>query len=553
MQIKRSILYLLLCSICAGMFLVACKKDDAEEKVRLFRPTVKGDLVSEGNWIEVGWQAIKGAESYTLQISKDTFRTVLQTVKIDTNGHLFEGLDFETNYQLQVKANAKDTIYNSKWSTLGAIKTPKLPSILGTPLAADLTDKTVKVKWTNSGAAVTSLKVSKASDNSLVKEVPLDGTDIANQFKIVTGLTAKTKYNISIYSGTTLRGTESYTTNEPSLYTVTLKPGDDLVTAVTNAANGDVIGLDPGVYNCLDASAKYAGLVLNQKTITIVSTSGNPNNTKVNFREITLKGTGAGVSLKGIEFDGASANATTEQALYFINLVGLTTDAEAATFTNVNVENCVIRNMGNCLVRANRGTAINSHKIGTMRFSECVIGDCMALNAYTFFTLDKLEFTKLEIVKSTLKNLGRAFFSWSTAMTTPSTPVLSIDQCTINNFGRDGRGNAFLDANANAITATIKNSIIANAPYPSHTITSLFRATAAIGSTMGNTNIYNLVKEIKETPEELTFPVILAQSNNKKVALTWTAATTDFTLPAGSELRTSSASGGPIGDPRWAQ
>ena len=553
MQIKRSILYILLCSLCTGVFLAACKKDDAVEKVRLFRPTVKGDLVSEGNWIEVNWQAIKGAESYTLQISKDTFKTVLQSVKIDTNGHLFEGLDFETLYQLQVKANAEDTVYNSKWSNLGAVKTAKLPSILNTPLDADLTDKTVKVKWTNSGATVTSLKVFLASDNSLVKDVPLDGTHVTNQFKVITGLTAKTKYVIFIFSGATLRGYDTYTTKEPSLYTVVLKPADDLVTAVANAANGDVIGLDPGVYNCLDASAKYAGLVLNQKTISIVSTSNNPANTKVNFREITLKGTGAGVTLKGIEFDGASANATTEQALYFINLVGLSTDAEAATFTNVNVENCVVRNMGNCLVRANRGSTTNSHKIGTMRFSECVIGDCMTLNAYTFFTLDKLEFAKLEIVKSTLRNLGRSFIGWSTAMTTPSTPIVLIDQSTINNFGRDGRGNAFIDANANAVTVTIKNSIIANAPYPAHTITSLFRATAAVNSTMGNTNIYNLVKEIKDSPEELTFPAILVQSNNKKVALTWTAATTDFTLPVGSELRTMSNSGGPVGDPRWAQ
>ncbi|MDF2189557.1 DUF4957 domain-containing protein [Paraflavitalea sp. CAU 1676] len=549
MQIKRSIIYIILTCFCAGVFLAACKKDEVEEQVRLFRPVLKGDLESGGNWIEVNWQSIKGAKTYTIQISKDTFKTVFQSAQVDTNGHLFQNLDFETLYQLQVKANAEDTVYNSKWSTLGAIKTPKFPSVLTIPLDADMTDKTVKVKWTNSGAALTSLKVLLASDNSLVKEVPLDGTDITNQFKIVAGLTAKTKYTISIYSGTALRGTESYTTKEPSLYTTVLKPGDDLVTAVANAANGDVIGLDPGSYNCVDATSTYTNLVISQKTISIVSTSGDPTKTKVNFKEITLKGTGAGVTLKGIEFDGSAGSAA-----YFLNLTGLTLDADAATFTDLVVDNCIVKTVANCFLRGNRANA-GDHKVNLIKVSNTVASNSGVGSTYVFFTVDKLQFTKLELVKSTFHSMGRAFINCSATLS-GAKPTILVDQCTINNFGSGGtsRNYTIFDANANPVDLTIQNSIIANTPMKDQTIgNAAIRASAATSVLLfTNNNTFNVTNGAA-TPAALTYPANLTMTSNKTVGLGWDGTTTNFSLPAGSELRTSSSSGGPIGDPRWAQ
>lgn len=553
MQTKHFIIQSLLTCLCAVALLTACKKDDLAEPVRLFRPVLKGPLLSEGNWIEANWQAIKEAESYSLEISKDNFETILKAVLADTNTYTFEGLEWNQLYQLRVRANAKDTAFNSKWGSLGSIKTAKFPTILSTPVDADLTDKTVKVRWTNSGAAVTSLKVLLAADNSLVKEVTLDATDVTNQYKVVTGLTPKTTYIISIYSETSVRGTETYTTKEPSLYTVVLSPGDNLVTAVTNAANGDVIGLQPGIYNCVDAAAAYVNLVVTQKSITLQSVSNDPSNTKVNYKEITLKGTGAGITLKGIEFDGGPSTTAGTQALYFLNLVGMGSDGENATFTNIIAENCIIRNMGNCLFRGNRGTSNNSHKIGTMRFNNCRISDCQFLNAYTFFTMEKLEFEKLELTNSTLYGLGRAFIGWSTNITVGTPPTILIDQCTINNFGRDARNNFFIDANANPVVITIRNSIIANTPYAGQTTgTALVRATGAVTSTLAYTNTFKLTNGASPAVT-LTFPAVLVPQSNKTIDLGWDGATTSFALPAGSELRTSSSSGGPVGDPRWAQ
>jgi hypothetical protein len=288
-----------------------------------------------------------------------------------------------------------------------------------------------------------------------------------------------------------------------------------------------------------------------QKTITIQSTSNDPTNTIVNFKEITLKGTGAGITVKGIHFNGAAANAAGTQASYFINLVGLTTDAEAATFTDAKVENCIVTNMGNCFLRGNRA-ANNAHKIDTILVNNTMTGDNQAFSAYTFFTMEKLEFRALVITNSTVYNFGRALIGYSTNITFPVAPSVYIDRSTFNNFGRDGRNNFFIDANANTGTVAITNSIIATTPMPTHTVgTSLVRASASSVS-LAYSDYFNLSTG-GPTPVALTWPAIVSQSNNQTIDLGWNATTTNFTLPAGSPLLTASNNNGPIGDPRWAQ
>ena len=134
----------------AILVIAACKKvEDPGEAPRLFRPVLKEALASEAaefqtqarskakressrsststrQWIKASWQAVKGADSYTAQISTDTFKTIAATLVVDTNYVLFENLKWEKLYQVQVKANAKDTSHNSGIASLGAIKTARL-------------------------------------------------------------------------------------------------------------------------------------------------------------------------------------------------------------------------------------------------------------------------------------------------------------------------------------------------------------------------------------------------------------------------------------------
>jgi hypothetical protein len=416
--------------------------------------------------------------------------------------------------------------------------------ILFTPLDAELKDKSVTLRWRPTNG-LTRIVLTPAGGSA--ETITLTADDLSASLKLIENLSALTTYTAAIYAGNVRKGILTFTTKEPSIYTIVLNPGDDLVATVAAAANGDLIGLNPGTYNCVDGGGAFVNLVVEQKMVSIASVSGNPNDTKVNYREVTLKGTGAGVRLQGIGFDGLAAGAN---SLYFLNLVGLNSDSEAADFGNIEVNNCLVSNMGNCFFRGNRA-ANNAHKIDTIRVINSIVSDSRYLNAYTFFTMEKLEFESVELINSTFNRLGRAFIGFSTNITLGTPPRILIDQCTINSVGRDGRNNFLVDLNANTLNLTISNSIIANTPMPGQTTgTSLVRAGSAV-ALLRNSNYFNL-SDGAATPTALSFPAQVSQQNVTTENLGWTNDTNDFTLPAASPLRTASSSGGPIGDPRWA-
>lgn len=286
--------------------LTACKKAETlEGPNRLFRPVLKQDLQSDGNWIAVSWQPIKGAASYTVQLSHDTFATIDLSETVDTSYYVFEGLKWEQLYQVQVKANAEDTSNNSKFSDLGAIKTARFPTILNVPGIAEISDNAVKVSWATAGAAVTDIKILKASDSSVAKSVTLSGADVTNEYRIVSGLTASTDYIIFLYSGSTVRGWANFTTKASLSGTVIdLRDieGDPLVLADTLAdvPSGSTILLKRGATytisgNLLDRSLTIQSgtdlLVPDQAVINIVSNfdivSGSTID-YISFRDVKL-------------------------------------------------------------------------------------------------------------------------------------------------------------------------------------------------------------------------------------------------------------------------
>lgn len=215
MKYRKLISGLLLCMIMAA----ACKKTEQEDPVRLFRPVLTRALVADSNAIQATFTDISAAESYVLQLSRDTFKTIDLTLTVDTNVVSIENLRWDQLYQLQVRSIASDTMYNSRWSYLGGVKTPKFPSILKSPTISDLTEEAIRVSWTNLGATVTSIKVLK-TDSSLVREVPLTATDVANQFRVIGGLSANTSYIVMLYSGAALRGYDLFTTKAPLAGTI---------------------------------------------------------------------------------------------------------------------------------------------------------------------------------------------------------------------------------------------------------------------------------------------------------------------------------------------
>ena len=521
-----------------GTLATACKKDVFDSTVQLkrqFLPTnikiTAGETAVQLNWSPALF-TVPGKVSYTVLVSTDsTFQSSGIITKVtDTSGVKLtdDELQVRTKYFALVKANGAEGTEDSRWGLSPSFRITG-EQIFSPILTADLKDKSVILRWKETTGLT---KISLQSANGAPIDIALDQTDVSNKEKAINGLSPSTLYNAEIFAGNKSKGTISFSTKEPSIFTIELNSGDDLAAAVNNAVNGDVIGLHPGVYDFGTTTFE-----IRKKHLVLQSVSGNPANTKVVFKEFKMKGTGAGIKFAGIEFDGNNS------ADYFINLVGENSDAEAAQFTSITVDNCIVKNTKNCALRGNRAANLD-HKIDFVKFTNSVFKDNGG--SYTYLTLAKMDLKKVDLENSTFSNIGRALIMWDTNVPISAVPNININRCTMANFG--ARNHTILDAGGNNINFLMENSILVN--IKSTGGTSMLRAGGGGSLAINNSNLFNL-NSGATPPVESVFPAIVGKVNVLAIDLGWTATQSDFTLPIGSPLRTAGTSGGALGDSRW--
>ncbi|WP_187263340.1 DUF5123 domain-containing protein [Pontibacter beigongshangensis] len=358
--------------VSALLLLSAC--DPEEELVgpdRLFRPTIKGVMESRGNWLGVSWQKNKGAIAYKVEISRDTFKTIERSAQVDTNYVVFNDLEWDMLYQVQVQALAGDPAKNSGVSFLGEMKTAKFPTILTVPTVNDVTDVAALVKWTNSGATASALRVYKVDNRqSPIQEIELTEEDLANQFKLVTGLTAGTPYVIYAYSGEEIRGWEYYTTKAAQVFAV----GSNIVdlrgmendptllqqTLQSDLPAGSVIVLERGMTYTITSTPVVSG------ALTIVSGLGFGPVAKVimssdfnfavgstvdslKFRDLNLRGTDfAGRYVMNPNVSGATTVGNIIfEACTIKNFRGITRFRGPITVSSLNIKGCLVDSISN--------------------------------------------------------------------------------------------------------------------------------------------------------------------------------------------------------------
>ncbi len=419
--------------------MASCKKDDfvASGPNRLFRPTLKGDMVSNGNWIETSWQKVKGADSYTVEISKDTFKTIIQSLTVDTNFVHFGNLRWNQLYQIQVRAKASDTTMNSKFSYLGEMKSAKFPTII-TPLTSnDIIDAGLKLQWTNSGSAVTSIKVLNAADSSLVKEIPLSDLDRTRQYRVISGLTAKSDYIVYLYSNTTVRGWEDVKTKASQVFA----PGSNIIdlrgnedptiltqTLTSSLPSGSVILLDRGMtYNM--SSYNLSG------ALTLVSGLG--------YGPVaTLRFTGNFNFVAGSQIDSLS----------FIDLNMFSTDYNGKYVLNGSSDATVGKiTFKNCSAKIFRGFVRLQNKVinvSTFSINNCVID---SLKDYALVNVDGAtpRIDNISIKNSTIYKAMRVVVSKNNSSS------LLIENCTFNEAPMSG-ANYLINYNGKDITDGVK-------------------------------------------------------------------------------------------------
>lgn len=366
--------------------------------------------------------------------------------------------------------------------------------------------------------------------------------------KTITGLVPGTRYSVQLMAGTKSKGLASFATPAAPVYTHTLTSGSDLAAAITSAANGEVIGLDPGTY-VISSVFNLTG-----KRLTLRSTSNNPADTKIKIREFNLVGDSAAVTFVGVDIDGNYSG--TSRGGAFIQLKGAGADGNAATFGSVRLENCYVHNFTRAIIRANYGTAANSHTIPNISINNCLVYDINPAGNDTYYmlSLEKLLVLNINISKSTFYNLGDGLINMGTTLTGTSIPMITIDQSTFNNIGSQGKYLLY-DVTNNRVVANVRNSIFGNTPLAGQSINgTAFRSTNTNSTLTFINNNYFKLNSSSTSASKLVLTG-LNQSGNYEIDLGWAAATTNFSLAglaADSPLFKASSSGNAIGDPRWA-
>lgn len=527
-----------------AVYSLSCKKkdyNDGLEAPRLFKP--QGISVkTTANTATVTWSAPLLSTglplSYTAELSQDsTFATSELSITTDSTSILLteEKMKLRQKYYVRIKANGYENQPESKWERSSSFAVNGEQWFF--PIRdVELIENAVTLRWTpNPDFTTIVLVVNKGTP----VVYPLSATEKSTGVKQFTGLIADTTYITELFQDTKSKGYLVFKTPAPVKYSVVLNAGDDIAAAINAAANNDIIGLNPGAYSA--GSTNYNVV---QKTVTLKSLSNNPADTKVNFKEFTLRGNGAGVNLEGIELDGTASGAG-----YFLNLTGISSDKEICNYTQITVSNCIVHAVTTSFFRANRGTNAGDYSMNQIIIKNALVYDIGSALNYSFFHLDKLAFNTMQVTKSTFYNAGRQLLTTSTLLA--SIPTITIDYCTLNNFGAGGTINAIMNAGSNPIKLNITNSIVANVPRPGGTVkTEAINATGAgTGIVFSNNNYFNFTNG---SGTALTFPATnITMVGNNTLNLGWTTSTTDFTLPANSVLRTVSSTGGAIGDPRW--
>jgi hypothetical protein len=423
-----------------ALIMASCKKTENFEKVRLFRPVVKDALLSEGNWIKASWQPIADAESYTAELSQDTFRTILTRVTLDTNVTVFENLGWDKLYQVQVRANAVDTSFSSRMSNLGSIKTARFPSILNIPGINDVTDEAVKITWTTGGAPVSSIKILNWADSSEVTTVDLTPIDITNQYKIISGLGSSGNYIVYLYSDASIRGWADFSTLAPftgtlvDLRSISGVPSV-LADTIPDVVSGTTVILKRGeTYNISST------LNLN-KSITFIS---GPD----------LMVPDPAIVIMASNFNIVSGSVI--DSIVFNNVVLIGTDFTAKYVFNIN-QACTIGKISfiSCKAEIFRGVVRTQSQpaiIGKLIMDNCIVD---SVRDYAVFNIDVATSRADEIIirNSTIYKAEKIVASKNN-----STSV-TIENCTINEAPRGG--NYYIDYNAMNVTngITINNCI----------------------------------------------------------------------------------------------
>lgn len=207
---KISLVGLLTLSL-AGVFSACDEEEQLGTPDRLFRPVVKETSYS-GTWIRMEWDRYEGAETFQLQLSVDSFATVLSEVETDTTFYLFEDLDYDTEYQIRVRSIG--TLLSSEFFVAENITTSDYPTKLVSPGAEDVIDNRARIRWEE--AVYDSLRVFR--NDTLQFTMALSEAENTAGQVVLRGLVPEQPYIVRAYADGEYMGKKAFATLAPEVF-----------------------------------------------------------------------------------------------------------------------------------------------------------------------------------------------------------------------------------------------------------------------------------------------------------------------------------------------
>lgn len=196
--------------VLAALFVFSCKDEFGSDlpKSGLFRPQFT-EVQTGGDWIYLKWDKYEPAENFQIELSVDTFLTIIKDVTIEDNSYTFNELDFDTEYWVRIKsfgANLESKLYVNPTS----IKTLDVPTNL-LPIQA-VTSSEVRVGWTD--VAYDSLVIVTKVGTLTQRIKTVKNLDNESKTIDISGLSPETDYMVWAYSKGIYQGKQKFKTTK---------------------------------------------------------------------------------------------------------------------------------------------------------------------------------------------------------------------------------------------------------------------------------------------------------------------------------------------------
>ena len=419
---KKTFPIILLFLVVFSITMVSCedKIDPLVEELevsRVFSPLDLTARIRNKTTVELSWTVKSDADYYIVEFSEDSlvFGTISKTVTVQPDEIPFlQLLDGETRYSARIKGVQENGIEDSKWSQISFMTDPE--NIFLPVEDGDIDALQATVRW-SPGAEVTHLLINPGDINH-----PFTDDEIAAGIATINGLSGETEYTATLYKDTKKRGTITFETLIDVGDATRIYPTDNLMDAITAAADGEVLVLYPGDYT------EYSGTVVLNKSISIKGLY--PYNKPQVHLQFVLEDGVQHVEIRDLEMNGNYMDTSVDPATAVLLDHAFQYNTSGIAYGDLMIESCLIHDYNKSLIS---GSSSIASTITSISMDDCVATNILT-NSADGIDIRSGYLATLSITNSTFNNCapGRDFVRLDDASGTypgMNTDV-SIDHCT---------------------------------------------------------------------------------------------------------------------------